>query len=138
MISCGWLCISKSGEERDGGSRTRKRTLSTAFCGRCCWNFRQCHFRHHWVLVFAWTQEDSYGYRWVPLDPVENLIEGEPPLFQFTMTKRNGLETSGISSGVYVIRKGTDKIGAFSNVCTHLSCLYTWRDDTTTSYARAG
>lgn len=45
------------------------------------------------------------------------------------MTKRNGLETSGINSGVYVIRKGADKIGAFSNVCTHLSCLYIWKED---------
>lgn len=71
----------------------------------------------------------------MPLNPAENLIEGEPPLFQFTMTKRIGWEACGTHNGVYVFLGGAGKFGAFSNVCTHLSCLYIWREDSITSYA---
>lgn len=66
---------------------------------------------------------------WVPLGPVDKLVEGQPTLFQFTRTQRTGWEATAISYGVYVIRKGSDEYDVFSNVCTHLSCRYTWRED---------
>jgi len=66
---------------------------------------------------------------WVPLGPVEDLIEGEPTLFQFTRTERIGWDASGISYGVYVFHKGGGEYDVFSNVCTHPSCRYRWRED---------
>ncbi len=71
------------------------------------------------------TNTDS----WVPLGPVDALVEGEPTLFTFTRTKQIGWEATAISYGVYVIRKSTGKYDVFSNVCTHLSCRYSWRED---------
>ncbi len=69
------------------------------------------------------------GSIWVPIGPVDDLVEGEPTLFQFTRTKRIGWEATAISYGVYVVRKSADEFDVFSNVCTHLSCRYRWRED---------
>jgi menaquinol-cytochrome c reductase iron-sulfur subunit len=66
---------------------------------------------------------------WVPLGPVADLVQGEPKLYSFTKTKRLGWEATAISYGVYVIRKNEDDYDVFSNVCTHLSCRYHWRED---------
>lgn len=73
--------------------------------------------------------QKSASDEWVPLGPVDDLIEGEPRLYQFTRTRRIGWEATGISYGVYVIRKGADEYDVFSNVCTHLSCRYKFRED---------
>jgi menaquinol-cytochrome c reductase iron-sulfur subunit len=73
--------------------------------------------------------KETSADEWVPLGPVEELIEGEPKLYQFTRTRRIGWEATGLSYGVYVIRKGTNDYDVFSNVCTHLSCRYTLRED---------
>ena len=73
--------------------------------------------------------KETSSDEWVPLGPVEKLIKGEPKLYQFTRTRRIGWEATGISYGVYVIRKGSDDYDVFSNVCTHLSCRYTFRED---------
>ncbi len=66
---------------------------------------------------------------WVPLGPVQDLIEGEPTLFAFTRTKQVGWERTGFSYGVYVIKKPDGELDVFSNICTHLSCRYSWREE---------
>ncbi|MDF1499719.1 MAG: ubiquinol-cytochrome c reductase iron-sulfur subunit [Anaerolineales bacterium] len=66
---------------------------------------------------------------WMPLGPVDDLVEGIPKLYTFTKTKRIGWEATGISYGVYVIQKPSGELDVFSNVCTHLSCRYTFRED---------
>lgn len=65
---------------------------------------------------------------WVALGPVEGFEEGVPKLVTFTRTKINGWEKTVNSHGVYVVRKGGD-FNVFSNVCTHLSCRVSWKDD---------
>jgi menaquinol-cytochrome c reductase iron-sulfur subunit len=66
---------------------------------------------------------------WVPLGPVEDLDEGVPKLYSFTLTERIGWETQATSFGAYVVRKPDGKLDVFSNVCTHLSCRVSWQED---------
>lgn len=65
---------------------------------------------------------------WVPLGPDEDLVEGKPKLYTFTRTQKIGWEATATSYGAYIIKKGSE-YDVFSNVCTHLSCRYTWRED---------
>lgn len=66
---------------------------------------------------------------WIPLGPLENYPEGIPTPFSFVRVKENGWEKTSNSYGVYVVRNG-DNVTAFSNVCTHLSCRVTWKEET--------
>lgn len=65
---------------------------------------------------------------WIPLGPLTNFPEGVPTLFSFVRSKVNGWEKTSNSYGVYVIRGPNDQVKAFSNICTHLSCRVTWKD----------
>jgi menaquinol-cytochrome c reductase iron-sulfur subunit len=66
---------------------------------------------------------------WFPLGLVEDLPEGEPTLFSFTRTKQVGWERTANSYGVYVMRMANGELDVFSNVCTHLSCRVSWKDE---------
>jgi menaquinol-cytochrome c reductase iron-sulfur subunit len=71
----------------------------------------------------------STSEEWVPLGPVEDLVVGEPKLYAFTRTRRVGWETTARSYGIYVVRKPGAGFDVFSNVCTHLSCRVSWKED---------
>ena len=66
---------------------------------------------------------------WVPLGSIESIPIDEPTLFTFTRTKQIGWERTANSYGVYVIKKTDGALDIFSNVCTHLSCRVSWKDD---------
>ncbi len=66
---------------------------------------------------------------WVPLGSVDDLLQGEPRLFSFTRTRRVGWETTAQSYGIFVVRKSGETFDVFSNVCTHLSCRVSWKED---------
>jgi menaquinol-cytochrome c reductase iron-sulfur subunit len=66
---------------------------------------------------------------WIPLGMLEDIPEGQPTLFSFTRTKQVGWERTANSYGVYVVRKTNGELDIFSNVCTHLSCRVSWKDD---------
>jgi Rieske Fe-S protein len=74
-------------------------------------------------------RSSSSDKEWVPLGLVENLVEDEPTLFSFTRTQRVGWETTARSYGIYVIRKAGTAFDVFSNVCTHLSCRVSWKEE---------
>jgi Rieske Fe-S protein len=74
-------------------------------------------------------RSSSSDKEWVPLGLVENLVEDEPTLFSFTRTQRVGWETTARSYGIYVIRKSGTAFDVFSNVCTHLSCRVSWKEE---------
>ena len=65
----------------------------------------------------------------VSLGPLENYPIGIPTLFTFTRSKVNGWERTANSYGVYVYREDESKIMVLSNVCTHLSCRVTFKED---------
>jgi menaquinol-cytochrome c reductase iron-sulfur subunit len=65
---------------------------------------------------------------WIPLGPLENYPEGSPTPFSFVRVMENGWEKTSNSYLVYVVRSG-ENVTAFSNVCTHLSCRVTWKED---------
>jgi len=68
---------------------------------------------------------------WIAAGPVKNYPVGIPTLFTFTRTTINGWEKTVNSYGVYVLRQSeaeTDII-ALSNVCTHLACRVTWKEE---------
>lgn len=66
---------------------------------------------------------------WVPLGLVDELIVGEPKLISFSRTQRVGWETTAQSYGIYVLRKPGNTYDVFSNVCTHLSCRVSWKEE---------
>lgn len=68
---------------------------------------------------------------WIPLGPLDAYPLDLPTLFSYTRTKINGWEKTVNSFGAYVWRYGTgdSEVNVYSNMCTHLSCRVTWRDD---------
>lgn len=66
---------------------------------------------------------------WIPLGSVEDLDVDVPHLFSFTRTQQVGWERTANSYGVYVIPHEDGTYTTFSNICTHLSCRVSWKDD---------
>jgi Rieske Fe-S protein len=66
---------------------------------------------------------------WIQLGPLKNYPVGIPTPFNFTRSQINGWEKTVNSYGVYVWRKNESDVAVFSNVCTHLACRVTWRED---------
>lgn len=66
---------------------------------------------------------------WVSVGPLESYEIGVPKSFNFTRTKVNGWEKTSNSYGVFVYRESATKLKVFSNICTHLSCRVTWKED---------
>ncbi len=66
---------------------------------------------------------------WISLGPLENYPIGVPTLFSFTRTTVNGWEKTVSSYGAYVIRFDETKYKVLSNMCTHLSCRVTWKEE---------
>ncbi|MBI5839795.1 MAG: ubiquinol-cytochrome c reductase iron-sulfur subunit [Chloroflexi bacterium] len=71
------------------------------------------------------TEDESV----VNLGPLEKYPIGIPTLFEFTRTKVNGWERTGISYGVFVLRQSGKDVRVFSDICTHLACRVTWHSD---------
>lgn len=69
------------------------------------------------------------GESWIPLGALESYSLETPTLFTFTRTTVNGWEKSVNSVGVYVVRISEDQCEVVSNLCTHLSCRVSWKDD---------
>lgn len=65
----------------------------------------------------------------IPLGALEDYPIGIPTLFEFTRTKVNGWERTGLSFGVYVLRQNEKDVRVFSDICTHLACRVTWHPD---------
>jgi len=74
------------------------------------------------------TQESD---AWIELGPLESYPIGTPTLFNFTRSKINGWEKTVNSYGIYILRRSEaeDDLLVLSNVCTHLSCRVTWKED---------
>lgn len=66
---------------------------------------------------------------WIDLGSLDQYPIGVPALFQFTRTKINGWEHTGMAYGVFVVRPDTVSVRVFSNICTHLGCRVNWRAD---------
>lgn len=66
---------------------------------------------------------------WVPVGPLKEYPIGEPTPFSFVRTQVNGWERTSHSYGVYVLRESEKDARVFSNVCTHLSCRVSWKED---------
>ena len=82
-----------------------------------------------YVLSPALKSKESEN--WIPVGPLENYEIGVPKLFSFTRTTINGWERTVNSYGVYVLRETEDEndILVLSNICTHLSCRVTWKEE---------
>lgn len=65
----------------------------------------------------------------IDLGPLADYPLGVPTRFAFTRTKVNGWERTGITYGVYVLRKSESEVRVFSDICTHLGCTVTWHPD---------
>lgn len=66
---------------------------------------------------------------WVDLGALAGYPLNVPTLFQFTRTKVNGWERTGMSYGVFVVRQEETGARVFSNICTHLGCHVNWHPD---------
>ena len=56
------------------------------------------------------------------LGPLDKYPLGIPTFFEFTRTKVNGWERTGLSYGVFVLRQTEKDVRVFSDICTHLAC----------------
>ena len=65
----------------------------------------------------------------VDLGPLDKYPLGIPTLFEFTRTKVNGWERTGLSYGVFVLRQTEKIVRVFSDICTHLACRVSWHPD---------
>lgn len=66
---------------------------------------------------------------WINLGPLDKYPLGIPNLFEFTRTKVNGWERTGMSYGVFVVRQDKKNVRVFSNICTHLGCHISWHSN---------
>jgi menaquinol-cytochrome c reductase iron-sulfur subunit len=82
-----------------------------------------------YLLSPALEKTSSSGDEWVPLGVLEDIPQDEPTLFTFTRTKQVGWERTATSFGIYVVKKNGGELDAFSNVCTHLSCRVSWKEE---------
>ena len=82
-----------------------------------------------YLLSPALEKSKSSSEEWVQLGLVEDIPVDEPTLFTFTRTKQTGWERTAISYGVFVVKDASGELKTFSNVCTHLSCRVTWKED---------
>jgi len=71
------------------------------------------------------NEEDA----WINLGALDEYSLGIPRLFQFTRTKVNGWERTGVSYGVFVVRQDEKNVRVFSNICTHLGCHVNWHPE---------
>jgi menaquinol-cytochrome c reductase iron-sulfur subunit len=71
------------------------------------------------------TEDESV----MDLGPLDKYPLGIPTLFEFTRTKVNGWERTGLSYGVFVLRQTEKDVRVFSDICTHLGCRVTWHPD---------
>lgn len=65
----------------------------------------------------------------VDLGQLDEYPIGVPTLFEFTRTKVNGWERTGLSFGVFVLRQTEQDVRVFSDICTHLACRVSWHPD---------
>ncbi len=66
---------------------------------------------------------------WIDLGALDKYPLNIPGLFEFTRTKVNGWERTGMSYGVFVVRQDEKNVRVFSNICTHLGCHISWHPD---------
>ena len=71
------------------------------------------------------TEDESV----MDLGPLDKYPIGIPTLFEFTRTKVNGWERTGLSYGVFVLRRTEKDVRVFSDICTHLACRVSWHPD---------
>lgn len=71
------------------------------------------------------TEDESV----VDLGPLDKYPVGEPTLFEYTRTRVNGWERTGMSHGVFVLRQTGKDVRVFSDICTHLACRVSWHPD---------
>jgi len=71
----------------------------------------------------------SKSEAWIPVGKVESFPVGVPTLVTFTRTTVNGWERTTNSYGVYVTKPESGDIYVLSNVCTHLACRVTWKEE---------
>lgn len=79
-------------------------------------------------LVGPALQKDDKA-AWIDLGTLADYPLNSPVLSQFTRTKVNGWERTGMSYGVFVVRQTETTVRVFSNICTHLGCHVNWHAD---------
>jgi len=66
---------------------------------------------------------------WIPLGKLEKFEIGKPALVTFTRSKVNGWEKTANSYGMSVLKRSDTDVLVLSNICTHLSCRVSWKED---------
>ncbi|MFZ6027254.1 MAG: ubiquinol-cytochrome c reductase iron-sulfur subunit [Chloroflexota bacterium] len=66
---------------------------------------------------------------WVPLGSFDQIPVGVPTLYTFSRTKVNGWERTVSTYGVYILITEDNQLLALSNICTHLGCRVSWKEE---------
>lgn len=67
--------------------------------------------------------------QWITLGPVSSLTPGEPKAFPYSTRSKDGWVESSQSGVAYALTTDGQNVMVLSNVCTHLSCRVSWRNE---------
>jgi menaquinol-cytochrome c reductase iron-sulfur subunit len=68
--------------------------------------------------------------QWYPLGPVSILIPGEPMGFPYSYQVQDGWQEMTVAGTAYAVTQDGVNVTVFSDLCTHLSCRVTWKEET--------
>ena len=66
---------------------------------------------------------------WIALGPVAELVPGKPQGYPYARTIKDGWTETTQTGVAYAVTHDNVNVKVFSNICTHLSCRFTWKDD---------
>jgi len=79
-------------------------------------------------LVSPGLKKQNQG-KWLTVGPVASLPIGQPVGFPFSRKIKDGWVESTQTGVAYAVTHDGQNVKVFSNVCTHLSCRVTWREE---------
>jgi menaquinol-cytochrome c reductase iron-sulfur subunit len=79
------------------------------------------------AYLFSGSKTDALA--WGDAGDVSGLTKGAPQRVSFTRTVTDGWKTRNEKSDAWVILSEKQQVIAFSPLCTHLGCAYSWESD---------
>jgi len=79
-------------------------------------------------LLSPGLQKQAEG-EWLALGPLAELTPGKPRGFPYARRVKDGWTETSQSGVAYAVTHDGSSVKVFSNICTHLQCRFTWKDD---------
>jgi len=63
---------------------------------------------------------------WVSLGKIADIPTNEPTALDYTLTVKDGWQTSQSTKGIWAVKQSDGQITVYSPLCPHLGCGYRW------------